>query len=88
MDKQLQLLSWALRGKQRREVVLFLHGEMTPTEVAQRSGYSLNHASKVLREFLKVKIVKLLNPEERTGRLYVLTDMGKDVQKRIRMRQK
>jgi len=65
------------RGKQRREIIVHIEGTQTPTEVAKKSRYSLNHASRILNEFKKHKIVRLLNPEEKTGRLYKLTMKGK-----------
>jgi len=85
MDKKnIKELSWVKSGKQRREIIVNLHGEQTPTDVAKESGYSLNHASKILNEFKKHGLVKLLNPKERTGRLYELTPMGKVVKDKLR----
>lgn len=72
-------LSWIKRGKQRREIIIHIKNIQTPTEISKESGYSLNHTSKVLNEFKKHSIVKLLNPNEKTGRLYQLTEKGKIV---------
>lgn len=84
-DKEIvKELSWIKRGKQRREIIVHLQGTQTPSEVAKKSGYSLNHASKVLNEFKKEKFVKLLNPEDKTGRLYELTSKGKVVRDKVK----
>ena len=81
--KNIKELSWIKRGKQRREIIVHLKGEQTPTEVARKSGYSLNNASKVLNELKRHKLVKLLNPEEKTGRLYQLTNTGKIIKDKL-----
>lgn len=76
-QNEIKDLSWIKRGKQRREIIIHIKGTQTPSEIAKESGYSLNHTSRVLGEFKKQKIVKILNPEEKTGRLYELTSKGK-----------
>jgi hypothetical protein len=70
------LISWVKAGKQRREIIQHLRGKQTPTEVAEASSYSLNHSSRILILFKKQEIVKLLNPNKKTGRLYELTEKG------------
>ncbi len=81
--KYIKELSWVKRGKQRREIIVHIVGTKTPTEISKKSGYSLNHTSKVLNEFRKHNLVKLLNPEDKTGRLYQLTEKGKVVKDEI-----
>ncbi|HIG94257.1 MAG: hypothetical protein QT05_C0052G0025 [archaeon GW2011_AR13] len=76
-------LSWIKRGKQRREIIIHLNGPQTPTEIAKKAIYSLNHTSKILNEFKKHQIVRLLNPEDKTGRLYELTQKGKMVKDQL-----
>ena len=43
------------------------------------SGIRTNHISKVLSELKSKEIVECINEEARKGRLYRLTDTGKDV---------
>jgi len=81
--KDIKDLSWIKRGKQRREIIIYIKGTQTPTEIAKKSGYSLNHTSRILNEFKKHKIIKILNPEEKTGRLYELTAKGKLVRDKL-----
>ncbi len=70
-------LSWIKRGKQRREIIVHIEDNNTPTEIAKKSSYSLNHTSRVLGELKKHGFVKLINPEQKTGRLYKLTKKGR-----------
>jgi len=77
-------LSWIKRGKQRREIIVHIESKNTPTEIANKSKYSLNHTSKILNEFKKNGFVKLLNPKDKTGRLYELTEKGKVVRDKLR----
>ncbi len=75
--------SWVVRGKQRREIINTLEEEQTPTEVSKKSGYSLNNTSRVLREFKEKGIARCLNPKEKTGRLYSLTEKGRQIKKKV-----
>lgn len=77
-------LSWVKRGKQRREILVHIQKEQTPTDIAKKSGYSLNHTSRILNEFKKHHLVKLLNPKEKTGRLYELTLSGKVIKDKLK----
>ncbi|MBW2984308.1 hypothetical protein KY361_04290 [Candidatus Woesearchaeota archaeon] len=81
-------LSWIKRGKQRREIIVHIEDKETPTEIANKSKYSLNHASRVLNEFKKHGFVRLLNPKQKTGRLYELTEKGRVIRDKLRERQK
>lgn len=83
-DIDIKELSWIKRGKQRREIIVHIKGIKTPTEIAKDSGYSLNHASRVLNELKKHKLVKLLNPKEKTGRLYRITPTGRIIRDKLR----
>ena len=76
-------LSWIKRGKQRREIIVHLKDAQTPTDIAKKSGYSLNHTSKILNEFKRHGLTRLLNPKEKTGRLYELTKLGKVIKDRL-----
>ena len=77
-------LSWIKRGKQRREIIVHIDDKETPTEIAHKSKYSLNHTSRILNEFRKQGFVKLLNPKQKTGRLYELTEKGRIIRDKLR----
>ena len=78
-------ISWIKRGRQRREIILHIEGRSTPTEIAHKSNYSLNHTSRILNEFKKKGFVALLNPEQKTGRLYELTTKGRLIRDNLRV---
>lgn len=67
---------WIVRGKQRKKIIKVMGKAKIPTEIKEETKLSLNNVSDVLREFKKKKIVKVLNPKEKTGRLYELTPKG------------
>ena len=77
-------LSWIKRGKQRRDIIMHIGDKETPTEIANKSNYSLNHTSRILNEFRRHGLVKLLNPKEKTGRLYELSETGKIIRDKLR----
>jgi len=75
--------SWVIRGKQRRNIIKYIKDTDTPTQISAKSGYSLNNTSRVLNEFISKGIAKCLNPKQKTGRLYVLTNKGKAIKSKI-----
>ena len=75
--------SWVIRGKQRRDIIRHIDEHETPSRIAEKSKYSLNHTSRVLGDFRKHGIVKCLNPEKKTGRLYILTGKGKTIKDKL-----
>jgi 3-deoxy-D-arabino-heptulosonate 7-phosphate (DAHP) synthase class II len=57
---------------------------MTPSEICRQAKQinpqiTLNNCSDVLRDFKEKNYVEVLNPSEKTGRLYTLTRKGRDV---------
>lgn len=81
-------ISWIKRGKQRRGIIMHIDDKETPTEIANKSKYSLNHTSRILNEFKKHGFVKLLNPKQKTGRLYELTEKGRIIRDKLKESQK
>jgi predicted transcriptional regulator len=55
-----------------------------PKEIADDSGILPNHISNVLRQLKEKDIVECINPEVRKGRLYRLSEEGKDVLENIK----
>lgn len=51
---------------------------ITPSEIAKKVELRLNHVSMVLTELKEKKLVKCLNEETKKGRLYELTELGKN----------
>ena len=82
----LKLYVWIVRGKQRIAIIRAMYKPLTPTEIRKQSKQynekiSLNNTSDVLRGFVKQGIAICLNPEDKTGRLYKLTDNGEEIRK-------
>ena len=59
-------------------------GVKMPKEIAEDSGILQNHISNVLRELKDKDLVECLNPNARKGRLYRLSDDGKDMLDKIK----
>ena len=78
MEKEEKDYSWIVRGKQRKKIIKVMdrNKPKIPTQIKEQTKLSLNNVSDVLREFKKKRIVKCLNPKEKTGRLYKLTPKG------------
>jgi len=75
--------SWVVRGSQKKKIIKVMNKPKIPTEIKEETQLSLNNVSDVLREFKKKKIVKCLNPKEKTGRLYQLTPKGMRIREMI-----
>ena len=77
--------SWIVRGKQRKKIIKVMdkNKPKIPTQIKEQTKLSLNNVSDILREFKKKRIVKCLNPKEKTGRLYELTSKGMRIKEKI-----
>lgn len=80
MEKEYSLV---VRGSQRRKIVKALDRPKIPTQIKEETKLSLNNVSDVLRYLEKIKIVKCDNPEEKTGRIYKLTEKGMKVREEL-----
>jgi len=79
-----ELLSFILRSKRRKEVILALNTPKTPSEIASKIKVSVSHVSRTLNEFTKKGLVRCKTPQAKIGRVYVLTDKGKDILKHLK----
>ena len=84
----LDLYVWVVSGSQRTAVVRALTHPMTPTQTFKKAKefnpkMSLNSTSDVLRLLVKKGIAKCLNPADKRGRIYELTEAGKEIQEGI-----
>lgn len=79
-------LSYVKRGKNRRLVLLAIEGSMIPSEISRAafgdaSASAFSITSRAPAEFVDRGLVEILNPDERTGRLYRRTGPGDRVAK-------
>ncbi len=51
----------------------------TPSELAKKTKLRLNHVSMVLKELKEANLAACLNENAKKGRLYTLTEKGKNV---------
>lgn len=80
MEKgMIQAISLIKSSGYRHKVLKAIGTEIvTPTEIAKKVGLRLNHVSMVLTELKENNLVKCLNEETKKGRLYQLTELGKN----------
>ena len=86
--KLLDLLSWVLRGSQRREIIKVMDKPKIPAQIYKEAikhnpKITRNSVSDVLRSFVKKGLAKCINPKETKGRIYVLTKRGIEIRKMI-----
>ena len=84
----LNLISYVKRGKNRKLVFLNLNKPLMPSELVQKlfgsnSNTYFNLVSRALSELKKYELVEVLNPDEKTGRIYQRTKIGSKVYKKI-----
>jgi DNA-binding HxlR family transcriptional regulator len=85
----LNLVSFVKRGKNRRKVFEALDKPMMPSELmikiySKNSNTFFNLVSRALSELKEEKLVEVVNPKDKTGRIYQKTKLGKDVTKKLK----
>ena len=83
-DDVLRSVAFVKRGKNRRKVLEAVEQPGLPSEIVvaiygKSSESFFATVSRALSELEEKNIIELLNPEERTGRTYRLTPLGKAV---------
>lgn len=79
-----KLLSYLLRAKNRRNVLLMISKEsLTPAQIMRRTNMYESHVSRTLKELLTNNLVKCDNPDERRFRFYSITKMGIKMSKEV-----
>lgn len=76
-------VSYVVRSKIRKSVLLELDTPKTPTMLARTLKTSMPNISRTLRQLRNKGFVICLTPEERVGKIYSLTDKGKEALKKI-----
>lgn len=84
----LDFVSFVKRGKNRKKVFLALDKPMMPSEITikiygKSSNTYFNLVSRALSELKNKKLVAVVNPKEKTGRIYKKTRLGKQVGEKI-----
>jgi predicted transcriptional regulator len=76
-------VSYIIRSKNRKSVILELETPKTPTMLARTLKTSMPNISRTLTQLQNKGLVTCLTPEERVGKIYSLTDKGKEASKKI-----
>lgn len=72
-------------SKYRIGVMKSLKGKvLIPTEIADKTGIVRNHISNTLRDLKDKGLVECLNPKDKKGRLYRLTDKGNNIVEKLK----
>jgi len=85
----LKQVGFIKRGKNRKKVFINLDKPMMPSELVMKiyksnSNTYFNLISRALAELKDKKLVEVINPEDRTGRIYRRTKEGEKVSKQIK----
>lgn len=79
-----ELISFVLRAKNRRNVLLLLaKGRLIPSQIMKRTNMYESHISRTLRELLSKKLIVCENPNERRFRFYKITSLGNTIAKEV-----
>lgn len=68
-----------MRGRNRRDILKSLARPTTPTAIKEETKLSIKVVSRVLKEFTANSIIECKTPEQKLGRVYVLSAKGKKV---------
>jgi len=87
--KLLKAIGFIKRGKNRKEIFMNLDKPMMPSELVVKiyksnSNTYFNLVSRALSELRDKKLVEVVNPEDRTGRIYKRTKEGEKVAKELK----
>ena len=85
----LKAIGFIKRGKNRKEIFINLDEPMMPSELVikiykSKSNTYFNLVSRALSELKKKELVEVVNPEDRTGRIYRRTKEGEKVAKALK----
>jgi len=73
------LVSYVGRGSVRRKVLKALLKPNCPTELSRQIGIERSTVSRAILELTEKELVECLTPDERMGRYYCTTEIGRKV---------
>ena len=85
----LSLVSFIKRGKNRKQVFIALDKSMMPSELVlkiygKQSNTYFTIISRALTELKGKELIEIINPKEKTGRIYQKTKLGMKLDKLIK----
>ncbi len=75
---------WLIQSERRRDIIRHFDQPVTATQIARRTGISLDRVLHLLWALTLYRILYCLNTDTRHNRLYWLTELGKACQRRLR----
>lgn len=88
-DEDIVLIEYVKLSVNRTKVFKALKNDaLKPTDIAEITDVHINTVSRSLKQLKEKNLVYLLNPKEKRGRLYKLTDKGKLISKELLKQEK
>ncbi len=81
MDKKevLEILGFIIGSEYRQKILFSLDSGMrTPKKISKETNIQINHVSNILKELTEKGLVKCQTPDLRKGRIYEITQKGKE----------
>ena len=80
-----ELAGWIISSSYRKRVMVALGEQIkTPSVLSKHTGIVANHISTVIRQLKDKELVLCINEKAYKGRLYQITDLGKEVMKIVK----
>jgi len=76
-------VSFIISSRYRMEVLKNLENPKMPSKISKELGINKTHISRTLKELKLKKMIKCLTPNSTKGKLYIITDYGKQTLKEI-----
>lgn len=76
-------ISFIYRGKHRIKILELLKILRTPTQLKKETNLHFNVVSRTIIELEKGSFIACLNPKQKLGRFYQITQKGKEVLKKL-----
>jgi DNA-binding MarR family transcriptional regulator len=77
-----QKYAWIKRGSRRQKTLELLskaNNPQTINDIHQKSKIAISQASATVAELEKTGLISCLNPRDKIGKLYVITDEGREI---------
>jgi predicted transcriptional regulator len=78
--------SWVRRGNRRRKVLEFLlkvTNPITATQIKKAQNIDITQSAFTLNELWKKGLAECLNPKDHHGKLFVITNKGSEIIKKL-----
>ena len=84
MEKKfIEILAWVLAGSQRLKIIKSLESSKTPKMIHKNTKINFSNVSNCIIKLKEKKLIYCLNEKAHLGRIYELTDLGKEILKEI-----